>query len=140
MGAPDYAEYVRQLARLPGGPAAALADFLGPWLAGPEQEGDQGLPCWPIKTGGRLCLHRQTEGRGLLLLHEDAGQGVEIARYGEDLLEAVAQERAVSPMVLALLAIATGDVDDGLRLKRHLPALDGAARDLMLMTLCRLCG
>jgi hypothetical protein len=42
--------------------------------------------------------------------------------------------------VLALLAIAAGDVDDGRRLKRRLPGLDGAARDLMLMTLCRLCG
>lgn len=142
MASPDYAEYLDQLARLPGGTAAALADFLGPCLAGPEQVSDQGLPCWPLEEGGRLCLNRQTEAQGLRLVHEDAGRRVEIAHFGRDLLDAATQnaERAVSPMVLALLAIAAGDVDDGRRLKRHLPRLDAAARDLMLMSLCRLCG
>ena len=142
MAAPDYAEYLDQLARLPGGPAAALTDFLAPCLAGPEQASDQGLPCWPLCEGGRLCLHRQTEAQGLRLVHENAGHSVEIARFGGDLLDAAAPDpaRAVSPIVLALLAIAAGDVDDGRRLRQRLPRLDAAARDLMLMTLCRLCG
>lgn len=140
MAAPDYAEYREQLARLPGGPAAALRDFLGPCLAGPEQCDGQGLPGWPLSEGGWLSLQRAPEGGGLRLMHEDAGQATEIARFGEGLMTAAQGDPAVSPLVLALLAIAAGDVDDGRRLKRRLPRLDAAARDLMLMTLCRLCG
>lgn len=140
MAAPDYAEYREQLARLPGGPAAALRDFLAPCLAGPAQCDDQGLPGWPLDEGGWLSLQRAPEGGALRLMHEDAAQATEVARFGEDLMTAAQVDPAVSPLVLALLAIAAGDVDDGRRLKRRLPRLDAAARDLMLMTLCRLCG
>ena len=44
------------------------------------------------------------------------------------------------PLPLTLVAIALGEVNDGRRLKKALPRLDGAAKDLMLMTVCRLCG
>lgn len=138
MAVPDYAEYRAQLARLPGGPAAALRDFFAPCLAGAEQFNAQNLPCWPLREGGRLCLH-QTAG-GVRLVREDAGQTLEVARFGEDLLSVAQDEPPISPLVLALLAIAAGDVDDGHRLKQLLPKVDAAARDLMLMTLCRLCG
>jgi len=147
MAAPDYAEYLDQLDRLPGGPAAALADFLGPWLAAPVQGADADPACWWLREGGRLSLRPEADGTDLLLVHEDETEMCEIARFGRELTEAAAltaQTRTggdrVSPLVLALLAIAAGDVDDGRRLKRRLPGLDGAARDLMLMTLCRLCG
>lgn len=140
MAAPDYAEYLDQLARLPGGPAAALRDYLGPCLAGPEQRDDLGLPTWPLAEGDCLCLRSVPEGGGLRLLHISAGQTTEIARFGEDLLTAAKHHPHVSPLVLALLAIAAGDVDDGRRLRQHLPRLDSAAKELMLMTLCRLCG
>lgn len=140
MATPDYAEYRAQLARLPGGPAAALRDFLGPCLAGSEPCDSVDLCTWRLNEGGWLSLRRVPEGGGLRLMHEDAGQATEIARFGEDLLTAAQGDPAVSPLVLALLAIAAGDVDDGRRLKRRLPRLDAAARDLMLMTLCRLCG
>lgn len=145
MALPDYAEYLDQLARLPGGPAAARTDFLGPWLAGPETTSDRGLPCWPLREGGRLCLRPAAERPALLLTHEGDAETLEIARFGPDLLAAAGRAptvaaAAVSPLVLALLAIAAGDVDDGRRLRQRLPGLDAAARDLMLMTLCRLCG
>jgi hypothetical protein len=136
----DYAAYLDQLARLPGGTAAAMTDFLAPWLAGPEQRPGAERSFWPLREGGRLCL--QPSAAALLLTHEADGEQVEIARFGPALLAAAtrADAPAVSPLVLALLAIAAGDVDDGRRLKRRLPGLDGAAKDLMLMTLCRLCG
>jgi hypothetical protein len=138
---PDFADYLEQLARLPGGPAAAVRDFLGPWLSGPEVPSEQGLPCWPLREGGRLCLRPAHDAPALLLVHETDGAAAEIARFGRDLIDAAGgPEAAASPLVLALLAIAAGDVDDARRLKRRLPGLDGAARDLMLMTLCRLCG
>lgn len=140
MAAPDYAEYRRQLARLPGGAAAAMTDFFSVCLAGPERLGEDGLPGWPLEEGGWLRLRRAPEGGALRLVHEDAGQTTEVARLEEDLLTAARAEPAVSPLVLALVAIAAGDVDDGRRLRQRLPRLDAAARDLMLMTLCRLCG
>ena len=46
----------------------------------------------------------------------------------------------ISPMLLGLLALATGDVAGDRLLKKLLPRVDGAAKDLMLMTVCRLCG
>lgn len=140
MAAPDYAEYLGQLARLPGGPATAMREFFAPRLAGPERAEGDGLPSWPLGEGGWLSLQRVSEGESLRLVHETAGQTAEIARFGAELLTAAQDAPDVSPLVLALLAIAAGDVDDGRRLKRRLPRLDAAARDLMLMTLCRLCG
>ncbi len=62
-----------------------------------------------------------------------------IARAGNELL-LVAREKNVSALILLLVAIATGQVDDGRRLKVELPKIDAAAKDLMLMTVCRLCG
>ncbi len=136
---PDYAGYADQLARLPGGPSAAVTDFLGPWLAGPDPRAAAGAACWSLHEGGRLSLRPAPDIPGLVLVHENGAGAVEIARFDGRLM-AAAQETAISPLVLALLAIAAGDVDDGRRLKRRLPGLDGAAKDLMLMTLCRLCG
>lgn len=135
MPAPAWDDYLTQLARLPGGAKAALTDFLGPWLAHPLPAAEE--TCWRLRQGGRLCLKPVDE--ALLLVHEHGADVVEIARFGLELLEGAARGQT-SPMLLALLAIAAGDVDDARRLKQRLPGLDGAARDLMLMTLCRLCG
>lgn len=139
---PDYAGYHEQLARLPGGPAAAVRDFLAPWLADPAAEAASN--CWRLREGGQLCLEPLPDASVLLLEYANGTQTVEIARFGPALSETVERTPAgkpgVTPLVLALLAIAAGDVDDGRRLKRHLPGLDAAAKDLMLMTLCRLCG
>ncbi|MGQ9686533.1 MAG: hypothetical protein ACUVT2_09555 [Thiobacillaceae bacterium] len=141
---PDYTGYLEQLARLPGGPAAAVTDFLAPWLADAATAADPASNCWQLKQGDRLCLAALSATSALLLTYVQDTQSVEIARFGRALSEAVkrapAGKPAVSPLVLALLAIAAGDVDDGRLLKRHLPGLDAAAKDLMLMTLCRLCG
>lgn len=90
MAAPDYREYCNQLARLPGGPAAALRDFLGPCLTGPEQYDGQGLPRWPLSEGGWLSLQRLPAGGVLRLMHEDAGQATEIAIFDAALLTAPA--------------------------------------------------
>ncbi len=136
---PDYNDYLSQLTRLPGGPAAALRDFLAPWLGeAPSAPVDA---CWSLREGGRLCL-RLLDAHRHVLVHETPTAQVEITRFDEAFATACqrAVERGIPPLVLALLAIAAGDVDDGRRLKGRLPGLDRAARDLMLMTLCRLCG
>jgi len=142
-----FQELVWQLHRLPGGAQAAIPDFFSSLLAGSEEEADQTLPCWTLREGGRLCLMSDPAGGTLRLTHGTELIAELIAELPGDLLRAVRQDAddpasppIVSPMVLALLAIAAGDVDDGRRLKRLLPKVDGAAKDLMLMTVCRLCG
>lgn len=140
-------EMVWQLQRLPGGAAAAIPDFFAPLMAGPEERSEQSLTCWPLREGGSICLGPAAGGSALLLDYRVPAQTQAIAELPADLLRAArhdaddpASPYAVSPLVLGLLAIAAGDIDDGLRLKRLLPKVDAAAKDLMLMTVCRLCG
>ncbi|MCS6787306.1 MAG: hypothetical protein NZ524_09790 [Thiobacillaceae bacterium] len=132
----DYRAYARQLAALPGGAAAAVRDVLAPAL-GADAAHDPCDGCWPLAEGGRLCLHAQ--GEGLELWHERDGEQVYIARFDAGLGEAATHGHTPA-LALALLAIAAGDVDDERRLKQRLPRLDAAARELMLLSLCRLCG
>ncbi len=120
-----YQELVWHLDRLPGGAMAAILDFFGSLLADtptPER--------WRFKEGGQLDLHPD----GTLRQGEER-----IALLPPDLLRA-AEAAAVSPLLLALLALATGQLDGDRRLKAVLPKVDAAAKDLMLMTVCRLCG
>lgn len=137
-----FQELVWQLHRLPGGAAAAIPDFFAGVMAGPEETDAAGLPRWPLREGGWLCLAGDAGGP-LRLVHD----GEPIAELPAELLAAARQDAddpssppTVSPLVLALVAIAAGHVDDQRRLKKALPRVDGAAKDLMLMTVCRLCG
>jgi len=120
-----YQELVWQLSRLPGGAAAAIPDFFGNLLAETPQPN-----CWRFEQGGALDLHSD----GAL-------------RHGDNLIThlpvellAAAESAALPAMLLGLLALATGQIDGDRRLKSALPKVDAAAKDLMLMTVCRLCG
>ncbi|MEW5771729.1 MAG: hypothetical protein AB1831_15400 [Pseudomonadota bacterium] len=131
MSSKTYEELVWQLSRLPGGAAAALPDFFGSLLAAPpEVLGEDEV--WQLHAG-RLLL------RGQRLSAETGGEETPIAELPAALLEE-ARKAGLSPLLLGLLAIATGDVDGDRRLKAVLSKVDGAAKDLMLMTVCRLCG
>lgn len=125
-----------QLARLPGGVAAAQPDFFGTFITLTEAT-PEGGEVWQLAEGGRLILHAQGASWRLVLENTQAAE--EIAVYPADLV-AVARAESVPPMLLALLLIAMGRIEDQRRLKRALPRLDGAAKDMMLMSVCRLCG
>lgn len=127
-----YAELVWQLSRLPGGMAAAIPDFFGPLLARPPEPTQDG-EVWHLRGGGRLELYQARISVRL------GGVSTTIATLPQALLDEAAAA-GVSPLLLGLLALASGDVDGDRRLKPLLPQVDGAARDLMLMTVCRLCG
>jgi len=120
-----YQELVWQLHRLPGGAVAAIPDFFGNLLTEPPAP-----HCWRFKAGGALELH----GDGALR-HGDNP----IADLPAELL-AAAEAAALPAILLGLLALATGQLDGDRRLKAVLPKVDAAAKDLMLMTVCRLCG
>lgn len=125
LGLDPYQEMVWQLNRLPGGAAAVIPDFFGNLLAD-IPAGD----CWCFEEGGQIELHADGG-----LWHGDSL----ITRLPPKLL-AAAEAAALPPVVLALLALATGEIDGDRRLKAVLPKVDSAAKDLMLMTVCRLCG
>ena len=133
MSIEDWHELAAKLELLPGGAQAAIPDFFGAWLAQSSWL-DDGTECWLFKQGGLLRL-----GQDGLLIHNLDGSQISVATCPSELLVA-AHEAAVSPLLLALLAIAVGHIDDARRLKQTLPRVDGAAKDLMLMTVCRLCG
>lgn len=89
-----------------------------------------------LRAGGILSLRINDAVDGMRLFYVTPGDELGIARAGKELLD-VAREKQVPAMILLLLAIATGQVDDGRRLKVELPKIDAAAKDLMLMTVCR---
>lgn len=124
-GLDPYQELIWQLNRLPGGAAAAIPDFFGALLAEAPAHRH-----WHLREGGQLEL--QADGA---LRHGDTL----ICRLPSALL-AAAEAVAIPPIVLGLLALATGEIEGDRRLKSALPKVDGAAKDLMLMTVCRLCG
>lgn len=120
-----YQELVWQLNRLPGGAAAAIPDFFGSLLAeAPAAD------VWRFKQDGLLELHADS------VLRHDGGM---ITHLPAELL-AAAEAAELPAILLGLLALATGQIDGDRRLKAVLPKVDAAAKDLMLMTVCRLCG
>jgi hypothetical protein len=132
MSRTTYEELVRQLSRLPGGAEAAMPDFFGRLLAGPPETMAEGER-WSLRGGAWLTLHGNQVSARL------GAETTVIATLPQALLEE-AGKAGLSPLLLGLLALATGDVEGDRLLKKRLPQVDGAARDLMLMTVCRLCG
>lgn len=123
-----YRDLADQLAAMPGGVATLRESFFGAVTLGEEGDG------WALAAGGWLVL----DGAERLLWRREDGEEVVIA-YPPGLLE-TAREFAVPPLGLALLAQAMGSVDDGGRLRRLLPQVNRAAKELLLIAACRLCG
>ncbi len=137
----DLQQLAGQLKTLPGGAQAAMPDFFDPLLADglAPVTSDWDLEAWLPREGGVLCLRIDPAYQCLRLFRVAEEDELQIAVFPMDLLH-VSREHGASPLVLALLCLATGQVDDGRRLKITLPKVDAAAKDLMLMTVCRLCG
>lgn len=137
----DWQKLATQLGNLPGGAAAAMPDFFGQLvsdeLAPITSEWD--FEGWVLNDGGVLSLRLNDAVDGMRLFVVTHAGEMELARAGNELLQA-ARAADVSPLLLLLLAIAAGQVDDRRRLKLEVPKIDAAAKDLMLMTVCRLCG
>ncbi|TCJ18388.1 hypothetical protein EZJ19_02445 [Parasulfuritortus cantonensis] len=141
MTAEDWFKLIEQLGSIPGGAAKAEPDFFGHLITGElaPVTSEWDFDGWLLKDGRVLSLRLDEAQEGMRLFVVDPAEEHYIARTGNELLDC-AREGGVSPLILMLLAIATGQVDDNKRLKLHAPAIDGAAKDLMLMSVCRLCG
>lgn len=133
MSRKTWEDLAWQLTRLPGGAEAAIPDFFGSLLATPPAW-VYGMESWTLRDGVEL---RQTP-EGVLHKRDEEGD-THLADAPAELIE-VAREKGLSPLLLTLLGLATGDLPGDRRLKALLPKVDGAAKDLMLMTVCRLCG
>lgn len=141
MTADDWTKLASQLRLIPGGAARAEPDFFGalidPGLAPITSEWD--FEGWLLKDGRVLSLRLDEAQEGMRLFVVDPEEEHYIARADTTLLER-ARAESVSPLILFLLALATGQIDDNKRLKLHAPKIDAAAKDLMLICVCRLCG
>ena len=137
----DWQTLATQLNTLPGGAQAALPDFFAPLVS--EQlapmTSDWDMENWLLHGGTVLSLRLNEAGSGFRLFHVRPDDEMEIVRAGDE-LRPVAHANQVSALLLCLLAIASGQLDDRRRLKIEAPGIDAAAKDLMLMTVCRLCG
>lgn len=141
MNEEGWKKLAEQLGQLPGGASAAIPDFFGGLVTDElaPVTSDWDYDGWLLRDGNVLSLRLNDAVDGLRLFHVTPEGEMEIARTGNELLQ-VARETGVSALLLLLVAIASGQVDDRRRLKIELPGIDAAAKDLMLMTVCRLCG
>lgn len=133
MSIEDWRELAAKLDLLHGAAPSAIPEYFGGLLMQPPNTG-HGSECWTFRECGQLILDPAGH-----LIHAQVDVQTPIVCSPPELMQA-AHEATVSPLLLTLLGIAVGHLDDGRRLKRCLPRVDGAAKDLMLMTVCRLCG
>ena len=145
-----YRDLADQLATMPGGPAHLRADYFGA-VTLPEAPADAGAwpkaapgenhvlaEAWALVAGGLLALAETADGAAQLVWLKDGGIDA-ILDYPPGLTE-TAREYNVPPLGLALLVQAMGTADDEGRLRRLLPTVDKAAKGLLLIASCRLCG
>jgi hypothetical protein len=146
-----YRDLADQLATMPGGPADLRGDYFGA-VALPDApadaaaqlkaalgEGHVPAEAWALASGGLLALAESGDGNAQLVWLTDGGAAEVILDYPPGLAE-TAREYGIPPLGLALLVQAMGSADDGGRLRRLLPAVDKAAKGLLLIASCRLCG
>lgn len=144
-----YRDLADQLATMPGGAASLRMDYFASVTveslpAGAEERlrsalgGDYALAeGWALAEGGVLALAVAENGAARLVWLDAAAEPVLDFPSG---LAAAAVEYGIPPLGLALLVQAMGTVDDGGRLRRLLPQVDKAAKGLLLIASCRLCG
>lgn len=144
-----YRDLADQLATMPGGAASLRKDYFASVTvadlpADAEERlrfslgGDYALAeGWALAEGGVLALAVAGNGAARLVwLDADAEPVIDFPSG----LAAAAAEHGIPPLGLALLVQAMGTVDDGGRLRRLLPQVDKAAKGLLLIASCRLCG
>lgn len=137
-----YRDLADQLAVMPGDHLRLREEYFGN-ITLPDPSPDYLPSCgdiiegWTLKGKGTLALVDSGNGSlPLMWLQKDGEEAVAI--FSGELLSA-AREFNVTPLGLALLALAMGGVDDG-RLKILLPDLHKACKGLLLIAVCRLCG
>ncbi|TSA20939.1 MAG: hypothetical protein D4R70_04535 [Betaproteobacteria bacterium] len=127
----EWDELAQQLLTLPGGgPAAILSDYFGA-TARPIEPHFSELERWALSEGGSLSL----EVSGALVFIDATGPSLVITRHAP-----FTRVTGLSPMALMLTALVGGTVEGDAALKQHAPKTRRAAKELLLVASCRLCG
>lgn len=157
-----FRDLVAQLQQVPGGSSALLGDYFAravkenlTSLAAMQAKLGNALArevgvtdAWLLHDDSMLCLAVLPGGAAqLVVLHADLKTAVPILDLPAALISAArnepenaASEYLVSPLVLALLAIVMGGIDDNKRLAQIVPDVNYCAKGLLLIASCRLCG
>ncbi len=144
-----YRDLADQLATMPGGAASLRTDYFATvTVDGLPADAEERLRSslgggyvlaegWALAGGGVLALAVAGNGAARLVWLDATAEPVLDFPSG---LAVAAAEYGIPPLGLALLVHAMGTVDDGGRLRRLLPQVDKAAKGLLLIASCRLCG
>ncbi len=138
-----YRDLAQQLAAMPGGHVRLREEYFGSVtlpdpLHGFSPSCGEIIEGWMLNGEGALALISAGNGEANLVWLKKDGEEA-IAAFSGALRES-AREFSITPLGLALLALAMGGVDDGGRLKKTLPGLHKAGKGLLLIAVCRLCG
>lgn len=125
---------VVQLLAVPGAPGSLIADYFRDARA--DAPGDGETEAWRLTDGSRLVLATYParlclDDRLTLALPEALVPAA--SRHADTLGE-------VSPLALALSALAMGLIEGDREFKRAAPGLYKGAQELFLIAACRLCG
>lgn len=133
-----YRDLAEQLAAMPGGHVNLRTAYFGTVTrADPVFPSTTIIEGWMLQEGGALALvHNGNGNAALVWLRHEVEESMAV--FTPELLQA-AREYSLTPLGLALLALAMGGVDDS-RLKARLPELHKASKGLLLIAVCRLCG
>lgn len=134
-------ELALQILAVPGAPEKLMADYF-PGIRVLAAEG-LALESWRLANDRRLDLNRAQDG-ALCLVLSDAAQPLLNLPMPENLssiaLQPAAALPAISPITLALVALAMGLVEGDKALAAQERKLVKSAKELMLIAACRLCG
>lgn len=137
-----YRDLAQQLVAMPGGHTKLREAYFGSLTLPVRIPADlllsrRIIEGWMLHEDGVLALASgEHNDASLIWLSKD---GEEILACFSSELQKAAREYAVTPLGLALLVLAMGGADDS-RLKKLLPALHKASKELLLIAVCRLCG
>jgi hypothetical protein len=125
---------VVQLLAVPGAPERLIPDYFRE--ARVDAPGGNEVEAWRLADGSRLALatapaRLHLDDRLALPLPEGIARAA--SRHADTL-------GAVSPLALALCALAMGLIDGDREFKRAAPGLYKGAQELFLIAACRLCG
>jgi hypothetical protein len=123
-----------QLLAVPGAPDSLIPDYFRE--ARVDAPGGHEVEAWRLADGGRIALETdpavlRLDGRLALAVPDEIALAARLH---------AASLGAISPIALALCALAMGLIDGDREVKRALPALYKGAQELFLIAACRLCG
>ncbi|MGO9443225.1 MAG: hypothetical protein ACLPXB_00455 [Thiobacillaceae bacterium] len=138
-----------QLLAVPGAPDTLLRDYFSGVVSDSQIDAgdDHAVERWRLVDASMLALFDRPHGLELELSRVDLRTAALIVPLPACVLTASSQNGDhptgpfhVSPLLLALIALAAGYLDGDRPLRRHAPQLFKRAQQLLLSATCRLCG